>query len=63
VFRDPTHINFITFETLPFYFDNKYCLAKPYGFIGGFEIEKHEWNVKHFWKKKSHITSILVKPI
>ena len=62
-FRDPTHKNIITFETLSLYFDNKNCMAKAYGFIGGFEIEKQEWNVKHWWKKKTHITSILVKPM
>ena len=63
VFRDPTHKNFITFETLPLYFDIKNCMAKPSGFIGGFEIEKHEWNVRYWWKKKTHINTILVKPM
>ena len=61
--RDPTHVNIITNETFPLYFDNKTCWAKMYGFIGGFEIEKQQWNNRHWWKKKSHLVSILVKPI
>ena len=59
---DPTHVNTITNKTF-MYFDNKNCGAKRYGFIGGFEIEKQYWHSKHWWKKRSHIISILVKPI
>ena len=59
---DPTHVNIITNQTFPVYFDNKKCYAKMYGFKGGFEIEKQYWNQKHWWKKKTHLVSILVKP-
>jgi len=38
VFRDPTHVNFITDETFALYFDNKHRLAEMYGFNGSFEI-------------------------
>lgn len=55
--RDPTHVNIITSETFPLYFDNKKCLAKMYGFNGGFEIEKQYWH-----KNKIHLISILKKP-
>jgi SAM-dependent methyltransferase len=42
-FRDPTHVNIITEETFPFYFDNKSRLASMYGFVGAFEIVTQEW--------------------
>jgi SAM-dependent methyltransferase len=56
-FRDPTHVNIITDETFPLYFDNKNCWAKIYGFIGGFEIETQYWH-----KNKIHLVTILKKP-
>jgi len=56
-FRDPTHVNIITDETFPLYFDNKNCWAKIYGFIGGFEIEAQYWH-----KNKIHLITILKKP-
>ena len=37
-FRDPTHVNIISNETFPLYFDNTYRWAKVYGFVGSFEI-------------------------
>jgi SAM-dependent methyltransferase len=46
-FRDPTHVNIITEETFSMYFDNKTCLAKMYGFKGGFHITDQQWNGPH----------------
>lgn len=42
-FRDPTHVNFITNETFPLYFDDKNKWASIYGFKGSFEIVSQEW--------------------
>lgn len=47
VFRDPTHVNFITEETFPLYFDDVNTLARMYGFIGKFEIVSQEWRGGH----------------
>ncbi len=47
VFRDPTHVNFITEDTFPLYFDNTNMLAKMYGFVGKFEIISQEWRGGH----------------
>jgi len=55
--RDPTHVNIITTETFPLYFDTEKCWAKIYGFKGGFEIEKQYWH-----KNKINLISILRKP-
>jgi len=55
--RDPTHVNIITTETFPLYFDTQNCLAKMYGFKGGFEIEKQYWRTN-----KIHLITILKKP-
>ena len=38
VFRDPTHVNIMTHETYPLYFDDKNQFAKMYGFNGSFKI-------------------------
>jgi SAM-dependent methyltransferase len=46
-FRDPTHINFITDETFPLYFDDVQRWAKIYGFKGAFRIEMQEWRGIH----------------
>ena len=46
-FRDPTHVNIITEETFTLYFDNSNCLAKMYGFMGGFHINQQQWNGPH----------------
>ena len=43
VFQDPTHVNFITQETFPFYFDDTNCWARDYGFKGAFRIVHQEW--------------------
>jgi SAM-dependent methyltransferase len=44
LFRDPTHVNFITEETFSIYFDDVNTYAKIYGFNGGFEIVEQGWN-------------------
>lgn len=46
-FRDPTHINFITDETFPLYFDHVNGWARIYGFKGAFKIEMQEWRGVH----------------
>ncbi|CAN7738999.1 class I SAM-dependent methyltransferase [Pseudorhodoferax sp. LjRoot39] len=46
-FRDPTHVNFITDETFPLYFDWQNRWAKIYGFQGAFRIEMQEWRGIH----------------
>ena len=57
-FRDPTHVNFITEETFPLYFDNKICWAKMYGFNGGFEIKMQKWH-----ENKINLVTVLKKPM
>jgi hypothetical protein len=57
-FRDPTHVNFITEETFPLYFDNKICWAKMYGFNGGFEIKMQKWH-----ENKINLITVLKKPL
>jgi len=37
-FRDPTHVNIITEETFPMYFDDENQLGKMYGFNGSFKV-------------------------
>lgn len=48
-FRDPTHINFITDETFPLYFDDSSRWASIYGFTGAFHIVTHEWRGPHIF--------------
>jgi len=38
VFQDPTHVNFLTEETFPLYFDDKRRWGAMYGFTGSFRI-------------------------
>jgi len=47
VFRDPTHVNIITDETFPLYFDNVHRWASIYGFKGYFQIKLQEWRGPH----------------
>lgn len=47
VFRDPTHVNIITEETFPYYFDAQRCWARMYGFKGAFEVALQEWRGPH----------------
>jgi SAM-dependent methyltransferase len=46
-FRDPTHVNIITDQTFPAYFDNVNRWAKAYGFKGAFLIRLQEWRGPH----------------
>ncbi len=39
-FRDPTHVNIISHETFPIYFDDKTRLGSIYGFTGAFKVLK-----------------------
>lgn len=53
-FWDPTHVNYITEQTFPMYFDNVNTWGKNYGFKGAFRIHEQSWN-------GPHLVSILVK--
>jgi len=53
-FRDPTHVNMLTDETFPLYFDDKHTWAKMYGFNGSFTI-------RYQGRKAMHLVSILQK--
>lgn len=46
-FRDPTHVNIITDETFPLYFDNVNRWASGYGFKGAFQMRMQEWRGVH----------------
>ena len=43
VFQDPTHVNIITEQTFPLYFDHVNRWAGPYGFTGAFVIHNQKW--------------------
>lgn len=47
VFRDPTHVNIITDETFPLYFDDEKRWAAMYGFNGAFKVLIQEWHGTH----------------
>jgi SAM-dependent methyltransferase len=55
-FRDPTHVNIITEETFPLYFDYQYRWARAYGFQGSFIVAQQEW-------RGPHLLSILKKVV
>jgi SAM-dependent methyltransferase len=42
-FWDPTHVNYITEQTFPLYFDDVNTWAKMYGFKGSFKVEDQSW--------------------
>jgi hypothetical protein len=46
-FRDPTHVNIITEETFPLYFDDKSRWAAIYGFTGAFKVCMQRWQGPH----------------
>jgi SAM-dependent methyltransferase len=46
-FRDPTHVNIITEQTFPMYFDNVTRAASIYGFYGAFQVNGQEWLGPH----------------
>jgi SAM-dependent methyltransferase len=48
-FQDPTHVNIITDQTFPLYFDNVTRAAAMYGFYGAFHLVTHEWRNKHIY--------------
>ena len=55
-FDDPTHVNFITINTFPKYFDNRFRYAAIYGFRGSFEVLGQGL-------KSEHLVSVLRKEI
>jgi ubiquinone/menaquinone biosynthesis C-methylase UbiE len=55
-FVDPTHVNIITEQTFPLYFDSQNRWAKGYGFVGAFNVVSQEW-------KGAHLVTILEKVI
>lgn len=46
-FSDPTHVNIITEETFPQYFDHRWKKASIYGFVGQFEVLDQRWMQNH----------------
>lgn len=54
-FTDPTHVNVITADTFPMYFDDKHTWAKMYGFKGSFKLNFQAVN-------DTHLVTILEKP-
>jgi hypothetical protein len=46
-FRDPTHVNIITEETFPLYFDDSSRWASIYGFTGAFKVCMQRWQGPH----------------
>lgn len=54
--RDPTHVNIITEETFPLYFDDKNRLASAYGFSGRFRVEEQRWH-----ENKIHLITVMRK--
>lgn len=54
-FTDPTHVNVITADTFPMYFDDKHTWARMYGFKEGFKLKLQAVN-------NTHLVSILKKP-
>lgn len=54
-FTDPTHVNVITADTFPMYFDDKHTWAKMYGFKGSFKLKLQAVN-------ETHLVTILEKP-
>ena len=56
--RDPTHVNIITEETFPLYFDDKNRMASIYGFNGYFKIKEQSVH-----ENKIHLITIMQKII
>jgi SAM-dependent methyltransferase len=46
-FQDPTHVNIITENTFPLYFNDVYPVAHIYGFNGGFKVKNQYWDSFH----------------
>lgn len=56
--RDPTHVNIITEETFPLYFDYENRWAAAYGFKGYFQIVAQQWH-----ENKIHLITEMVKVV
>ena len=56
--RDPTHVNIITEETFPLYFDDQNRLASVYGFNGYFQIMGQRWH-----ENKIHLITEMKKVV
>ena len=56
--RDPTHVNIITEETFPLYFDDQNRLASVYGFNGYFQITGQRWH-----ENKIHLITEMKKVV
>lgn len=54
--QDPTHVNIITEDTFPLYFDHQKRWAAMYGFKGYFQITSQKRN-----KNKIHLVTEMVK--
>lgn len=54
-FTDPTHVNVITADTFPMYFDDQHTWAKMYGFKGSFKLKLQAVN-------GTHLVVLLQKP-
>ena len=54
--RDPTHVNIITEETFPLYFDYQNRYASMYGFNGHFQITGQMWH-----ENKIHLLTEMIK--
>jgi len=52
-FQDPTHVNFITPNTMSLYFNSHYPVANIYGFIGGFNIISSQIEGSHLIEQLS----------
>jgi SAM-dependent methyltransferase len=55
---DPTHVNIITEETFPLYFDYQNRGASAYGFNGYFQIVDQQWH-----ENKIHLITEMVKVV
>jgi SAM-dependent methyltransferase len=56
--RDPTHVNIITEETFPLYFDYQNRGASAYCFNGYFQIVDQQWH-----ENKIHLITEMVKVV
>jgi SAM-dependent methyltransferase len=59
--RDPTHVNIITDETFPMYFDDSIRLASVYGFKGAFKVLR-QVRFKNDIHLVSHLRKVQLDP-
>ena len=57
-FTDPTHVNIITDQTFPVYFDDVHRFAAMYGYSGYFKIENQQRS-----ESQSHLITFMKKVI